>query len=837
MSKWLRFSLVFTLVLIVALAVSTAVLAEEDDVVVVEDGQSIQEVIDEAEEGARVQLQEGIYSEDVEVHVADLTLFAESDDEAVVEGSIVVTADGVTLDGFSVTGKESEEPAVEVYDVDDVRLENLQITGFEEGISAEETPGLQLLSNTIEGISGHAVMVNVAEDVEVVDNSVEGSVDGFLLNEIQDLLFSGNDCMNNDVGIVFDGCSEVQLHENVIEGNEIGLHVLDSNSVHVEDNEFTDNENGLIVDEDITVVDNVFEGNRYPFEGWDYDLESVLQSNSFNTGQVLVGSEDNFLPNVYSTIQDGVDEADAAEMETVLVFAGEYDEAVVIETDMLVVTAVTNSDDVDVTVNPDGSDTTTFSILADLVEVSGFEIIGGGTGVVIEGDYNLLFDNHIEGVAQDGIAIDAGEGNQIENNFVQENGRWGIRIGAEASLAQLEGNVIVDNGGEDIDGGVIVEEGSSGNILRFNTIADDSGHQIISDENTDTSFNWWGSEDGPEDLENAVEGDVEFEPWLAEIDYIGEALFEDDDEVMLEAQLLDSDENGVEQASVQFLIDGSLVGSAETDGDGRASLLLDDYPAGEREVTVRTAGNMQSTTGVEFDYDTYSLTIQIWDEVEEGQEPLEGAVITVQAVEDEIFSADLQAETDEDGLVAFEDVREGTYDITVEADGYLDVEETDVVIDEDIDIEFELDLHYRQELDEDITITVRPPTINVRSRGVFMVMVQAEDHRFSGTDYSMTVQGIESQRVQPAAFRLLARFDRAQLIEVLDGESGAHALDVILEADGEVFHGEVQVQLKSPGGPPGRDEDDRDGDMQPGSSDWVPPGQRDEHPGRGRPNS
>lgn len=171
---------VATLVLFIAFVGTGAVTGVAAQDATVSPGDSIQDAINSASAGDTIAVGSGTYAEDIDVNVTDLTLEGPNagtpgdgarSTEATIEGQVVLSENGTTLDGFEV----SPPPAQTNQDGEAVRVSN--------------TPDDVVVTNNIvrnfnesgvppfEGIDGINIFggdaTDAVEDVEVTRNKVE----------------------------------------------------------------------------------------------------------------------------------------------------------------------------------------------------------------------------------------------------------------------------------------------------------------------------------------------------------------------------------------------------------------------------------------------------------------------------------------------------------------------------------------------------------------------------------------------------------------------------------------------------------------------------------------
>ncbi len=585
------------------------------------------------------------------------------------------------------------------------------------------------------------------------------------------------DADGDDFGILIDA-ADVSVVDNAVRGAAVGLEVKSS--------------------KDAVVEDNIFEENDIQVDDWSEELElevdQVLADNSFDRAVVVRGSGI-VVPRIYSRIQDAVD--NALSEKTVNVYPGVYRESILLQEDKLTVKAVRDNQ-VNEAAIVEAVDDNAFTIEADDVAVEGFAITGGENGIVASGEGNIIFRNEIV-----------------------DNSRRGIHLLSDAESTFIEENVIYGNGRPWwFSGGILIDEGSTRNVVWRNCIADNDRYNLRNrDEDPVLAIeNWWGDEQGPGD---SVRGDVDYDSWIAQLNYTG--AHELDGEGKLEAEVIGSNGDGVGGVEVEFYIAGKLAGISLTDDEGTAEVDIDagEWPPGEQRVTVRALGCMEDTETVFFDYDGHGLEVLVEGEIEDDIEALEDAQV---AVKSEDYDLIWDGKTDEEGTVEFDGLLSGNYEVTVRADGYYRDTIEVRIDDEDESVAVLLGARDYRTVEGDIIATARPNTINVRSRGHFVVMIQTQDHRrFHRAPEVLLENGngeIKAVRVQDATFRLICHFDRTELIELLDGEAGEYELPVLVgDGDEGYLEGNVTVNLVLPGQPSGRAAaDDSDG--------WVPPGLR-----------
>jgi parallel beta-helix repeat protein len=252
----------------------------------------------------------------------------------------------------------------------------------------------------------------------------------------------------------------------------------------------------------------------------------------------------------FATIQNG--SLAVYEDGTVHVAAGIYHETVDIYKSL---TLLGEGRDV-VTVDAQGAMDNVFSVNADYVTISGFNITGAdrcsyagvyvdrtnhceishntitgnGDGIYLSASHdNTITYNDIYGNC-DGVYLYYATSNQIEDNDVHDNGH-GIYLSASNDTEILRNNIL-DN--RELDSGIHLESGCSGNVIHCNNIVGNDPYGVSygggmtvveppslglynqdGDEPVDATGNWWGCIEGPGAAGcDLVSGDVIYDPWL-----------------------------------------------------------------------------------------------------------------------------------------------------------------------------------------------------------------------------------------------------------------------------------------------------------------------------------
>lgn len=276
---------------------------------------TIQEAIDEAEEGDTILVAPGTYTEALTLSVKGLTLEsvggrdttiidADGADVAVMIGAAglgTITFDGFTVQGWGVSGivqpmgRGGAGSAFHVLNNRVIVPESVPSHGNSIQVSGDNSivRGNIVDTTTIDADwSASGILVYRAKGVLVEENEVGGasvgiSVGGGLYAQpkAEDNTIQNNTIGNTGVGIAVEGEVEGTLIEgNTIAGSATGIRIFSHSSKIPTDTTITDNE---ISDVDFGVRLGSFDTTALPV----VDLEEVLSENTFPEGFIVIVNE------------------------------------------------------------------------------------------------------------------------------------------------------------------------------------------------------------------------------------------------------------------------------------------------------------------------------------------------------------------------------------------------------------------------------------------------------------------------------------------------------------------------------------------------------------------
>jgi parallel beta-helix repeat protein len=249
-------------------------------------------------------------------------------------------------------------------------------------------------------------------------------------------------------------------------------------------------------------------------------------------------------------------------------------------------------------------------------------------------------ENTVTGRVANGIALLLANGVTVSGNTATDNGASGIVIAQSSTNITISDNLILRNtGNADNKGGLTIKGGSgsvtvinntinnnvqygvwlksdavAGNVFHYNNIVNNGSgiiHTGILNDSllaVNAENNWWGSLKGPYNAvlntagtdngagDASADTSVDFDPWIAGLKYTGATTFPGPGSVVLQAKLVNSDDNSlpspVPVVSVEFFANGTSQGVVTTDANGVAEKTA-SLPAGDNTIrAVITGGGL-----------------------------------------------------------------------------------------------------------------------------------------------------------------------------------------------------------------------------------------------------
>ncbi|MHA1238269.1 MAG: right-handed parallel beta-helix repeat-containing protein [Candidatus Odinarchaeia archaeon] len=229
--------------------------ASDADIVVPDDYPTIQQAIDAAASGNVIYVRAGTYEEDLTI-TKSLTIIGENMQTTIIKGTgtsstITVTADSVTITGFTITGATSApNSGVYLNGASDCSITGNNITGNANGVS--------LSSATNNVISENIITGNEQDGVHIGSSSNDNTV-------------SNNTMYDNTYGVFVVGASNNVISENnITDNNADGVYLLSSSINNtISNNTITNNAwRGLQIysSHNNTISGNTLEYNRKSFQ-------------------------------------------------------------------------------------------------------------------------------------------------------------------------------------------------------------------------------------------------------------------------------------------------------------------------------------------------------------------------------------------------------------------------------------------------------------------------------------------------------------------------------------------------------------------------------------------
>lgn len=270
----------------------------------VKPGESIQQVIDQAEAGDAIDIEKGIYREMIEI---TKPLFLQGEPGATIVGSgegdvIHIQADNVTIQGLTIThsGKTETSSGIYIKEGSNHVIERNVLEEVFYGIYSENSTNGTFRDNEIHSYEAH--FSDRGNGIHIFNGS-NHLVENNRITDVQD-------------GIYFDFTKDIKVVQNQIEGSRYAFHYMFSKGIEAEQNEVRNNINGFMImdSESLELISNKIE-EQFHFRGFGiliYESKDIkIEKNEItrnSTGISLEKVENTyFIQNVVAANQVGLE--------------------------------------------------------------------------------------------------------------------------------------------------------------------------------------------------------------------------------------------------------------------------------------------------------------------------------------------------------------------------------------------------------------------------------------------------------------------------------------------------------------------------------------------------
>ncbi|MBD3109097.1 nitrous oxide reductase family maturation protein NosD [Bacillus sp. AGMB 02131] len=289
----------------------------------VNEGQSIQEAINQAQPGDTIAVQKGTYSEVLTI-IQSISLVGE--EGAVIDGGgdgnvINISGNDVTIKGLTIQNSGTNETDSGIY-VQEGQNHVLKDNIFKDtmhGIYVNESQDAVISGNQISSISEHfsnrgsGVFIFKGSGHTIEENMMMSVQDGIYVESASDITLRKNEAYGSRYGLHFMFAKDILAEENHMESNITGMMIMDSESIQVLNNEVLNQFHvrgfGLLVYESHNLL---IEGNEIRQNSTGLSLEKTvdveIKRNIISANQVgleFIGknennifTENNFIANI-----------------------------------------------------------------------------------------------------------------------------------------------------------------------------------------------------------------------------------------------------------------------------------------------------------------------------------------------------------------------------------------------------------------------------------------------------------------------------------------------------------------------------------------------------------
>ena len=262
----------------------------------------VQDAVDASSPGDTIFVYNGIYFENLEINVENISLFAENQTNTIIDGGIVdhvinIIQDKITLSGFSIVcggvHVENEIYGINVLSNNNFITKNI-VYNDNDGIYVSNSRGNTVSENTLIGWRVSIFLKNITENVIKENNCNKITISDSANNNV---ITKNN--VSNRVGIQVYDCSNLEISDNIVTNNNYGINIHRSNNIEIIHN-FVSNTtywgigleqtNSILVSEN-TVTQNSLNSEEYNKYGgiWStasYDID--IKNNNIEGNEIGV---------------------------------------------------------------------------------------------------------------------------------------------------------------------------------------------------------------------------------------------------------------------------------------------------------------------------------------------------------------------------------------------------------------------------------------------------------------------------------------------------------------------------------------------------------------------
>lgn len=217
---------------------------------------SIQAAVDNAFPGDIILISPGIYKENIDVYVTNLTLVSESGNpvDTIVQAAsslddiFYVIADGVTISGMNVIGPvDFPNAGIRLNGVKDCNIENNQLSDSYNGTILNTSSGNNSFAvNNSSSDAGFGVRLDSSSSNMLSNNTVSGNGTSILLHNSSENSLVNNSASGSNYGIWVDNSSNNTLDGNNLSNNKVGIYLKISSGNTLNNSKVSNNTNSGI---------------------------------------------------------------------------------------------------------------------------------------------------------------------------------------------------------------------------------------------------------------------------------------------------------------------------------------------------------------------------------------------------------------------------------------------------------------------------------------------------------------------------------------------------------------------------------------------------------------